>query len=131
MSIRVECQCGRVRKVKDEHAGKKMKCSDCGQIIRIPQSAESPLDESTFDVDSDEWDTAYSGEENDWGGDYESALPKRKSRKTKPAPETPSERLIRELKDYRTWIAAVVAVASAVAVTALYSSVHQGSLYEP
>lgn len=34
--IEVECECGRVIKTKDENAGKKAKCPDCGEIIQIP-----------------------------------------------------------------------------------------------
>lgn len=34
--IQVECDCGRVIKTLDENAGKKARCPDCGEIVRLP-----------------------------------------------------------------------------------------------
>ncbi len=36
MPIRIACQCGKQMQVKDEHAGKSVRCPGCGQILRIP-----------------------------------------------------------------------------------------------
>ena len=37
MSIRVECEaCGKVLNAKDESAGKRAKCPDCGNVLQIP-----------------------------------------------------------------------------------------------
>ena len=37
MSIRVECDaCGKVLNAKDEAAGKKAKCPDCGNVLQVP-----------------------------------------------------------------------------------------------
>ena len=38
MSIVARCQCGKSFKVKDEYAGKKGKCPDCGQVVVIPKA---------------------------------------------------------------------------------------------
>lgn len=36
MPIRIKCQCGKVLNVKDELAGKGVKCPGCGKAIRVP-----------------------------------------------------------------------------------------------
>lgn len=37
MPIKVSCQCGKQLSVKDEYAGKRVKCPGCGQPLSIPQ----------------------------------------------------------------------------------------------
>ena len=37
MSIQVNCSCGRSLRAKDQLAGKRIKCPDCGAIVDIPQ----------------------------------------------------------------------------------------------
>ncbi len=50
MSIRVECEaCGKVLNAKDESAGKKAKCPDCGNVLLIP--AHEVVDAETDDQD--------------------------------------------------------------------------------
>ena len=41
MAISVTCTCGKQFKVKDELAGKRGKCSSCGQVLSIPTLASS------------------------------------------------------------------------------------------
>ena len=41
MAISVTCACGKQFKVKDELAGKRGKCSSCGQVLSIPTLASS------------------------------------------------------------------------------------------
>ncbi len=42
--IEVKCNCGRVLKVSDRHAGKSGHCKDCGATIAIPSAAsDNPL----------------------------------------------------------------------------------------
>jgi hypothetical protein len=36
MSIQFACQCGKSLKAADEHAGKRAKCNQCGQVVTIP-----------------------------------------------------------------------------------------------
>lgn len=36
MPIKVVCRCGKVFMAKDEHAGKKARCSACQEVVRIP-----------------------------------------------------------------------------------------------
>jgi len=36
MAIAFKCKCGRSMKVRDENAGKKVRCPDCGKGVRIP-----------------------------------------------------------------------------------------------
>src|SRR3954468_19132818 len=41
--IPISCDgCGKNLKVKDEVAGKKVKCPGCGQVLRVPVLADSP-----------------------------------------------------------------------------------------
>lgn len=48
MSISVSCElCGKEIKVKDEFAGKKVKCPGCGGVLAIPRAASD--DEESFD----------------------------------------------------------------------------------
>jgi Domain of unknown function (DUF4177) len=42
MPIDVVCQCGKAFKAKDEHAGLKSKCPNCGGIINIPKAHLAP-----------------------------------------------------------------------------------------
>jgi hypothetical protein len=37
MSVPVTCSCGRSYRVKDEYAGKRVKCPACGQTVQIPE----------------------------------------------------------------------------------------------
>jgi len=43
MSILVHCECGRQFKTRDEHAGRRAKCPNCGQLLTVPGYALSPL----------------------------------------------------------------------------------------
>lgn len=46
MTIRIECEsCYRTIKVKDELAGRNIRCPDCQNRIRVPDSSEEPLPE--------------------------------------------------------------------------------------
>ena len=36
MPIRIQCQCGKALSVKDELAGKAVKCPGCAKVIRVP-----------------------------------------------------------------------------------------------
>lgn len=44
MSISVECACGKRLKVKDEFAGKKIRCPGCDAVLRVP-AADDPDEE--------------------------------------------------------------------------------------
>lgn len=39
--IQVNCECGRVIKAHDNNAGKRVKCPDCGEIVRLPGAASA------------------------------------------------------------------------------------------
>lgn len=41
MSIPVTCRCGKSFRVKDEHAGKKGKCPACGDLLLVPDHADT------------------------------------------------------------------------------------------
>lgn len=58
MAIKVSCVCGKKLAVKDELAGKKVKCPACQKLLSIPKpkAAEESLD--------DEWDLGDSAEED-------------------------------------------------------------------
>jgi hypothetical protein len=40
MAISVECECGKTIKVKDELAGKKIKCPECQAVLTVPEEEE-------------------------------------------------------------------------------------------
>jgi hypothetical protein len=42
MPIEVVCQCGRSFRAKEEHAGLRAKCPNCGLVIEIPKPASDP-----------------------------------------------------------------------------------------
>jgi hypothetical protein len=46
MPIEVVCQCGKTLKAKDEHAGRRAKCSTCGATMDIPKSRTDLHDNS-------------------------------------------------------------------------------------
>ena len=50
--ITVQCACGRVLKVKDESAGKRIRCPDCSEPVRIPY--EELEDEDFDDMEDDD-----------------------------------------------------------------------------
>ncbi|MDY6853574.1 MAG: SPOR domain-containing protein [Thermodesulfobacteriota bacterium] len=47
MSIQIKCECGKTLKVSDEHAGKRGKCPNCGNImlIREPEQESSEFEQ--------------------------------------------------------------------------------------
>ena len=61
MSIRVECDaCGKVLNAKDDAAGKKAKCPDCGKVLSIPN-------QEVFDAEAA--DTNFGSANSDDGSD--------------------------------------------------------------
>jgi hypothetical protein len=57
MAIKVACVCGKELSVKDEHAGKRVKCPACQKPLRIPSPK---VEEESLDDEcdtGDEWDT--------------------------------------------------------------------------
>ena len=42
MPIQIKCQCGKTLNVKDEFAGKAVKCPGCGSPIRVPAAGQRP-----------------------------------------------------------------------------------------
>lgn len=54
MPIKIECSCGKKLSVKDEFAGRRMKCPDCGQPISIPISKNEAQDEDEWDLEDEE-----------------------------------------------------------------------------
>lgn len=43
MSIKFSCECGKSLSVRDEHAGKKVRCPACGQPTRVPDQESISL----------------------------------------------------------------------------------------
>ena len=43
MPIQVTCDCGKTLKVKDEHAGKKLRCPACSEMITVPSGGPPPV----------------------------------------------------------------------------------------
>ena len=48
MSIALQCSCGKSLQVKDEHAGKRVRCPACSDVLAVPKS------EPAFEVVEDE-----------------------------------------------------------------------------
>ena len=63
MAIVARCECGAERRVKDEAAGKRFKCKECGQPVTVPAKDEPAEDEWDYDEYEDD---AYS---EDYGDD--------------------------------------------------------------
>jgi hypothetical protein len=47
--IRVECACGKALQVKAEHAGKKIRCPGCQELVLVPSAAEEDEDRDAGD----------------------------------------------------------------------------------
>jgi predicted RNA-binding Zn-ribbon protein involved in translation (DUF1610 family) len=61
--IKVTCNsCGKSLKAKDSAAGKRVKCPQCGDPIKIP--------DAVYDAEEVGGDDEYSGYEDDYGDDY-------------------------------------------------------------
>lgn len=76
MAIEFECHdCGRVLRVKDEHAGRRIKCPGCSAPLRVPQD----------DAGEDPFDAGYFDDEGDGEDDYGFAPPPRR-------PKAPTKR---------------------------------------
>ena len=58
MSILVTCECGQQFQTRDENAGRRAKCPDCGRELLVPKPAQSPNDDV---VEFDPSGTATSG----------------------------------------------------------------------
>lgn len=43
MSIKFACSCGKAYKVPEKFAGKRVKCKDCGEPIRVPSESEASV----------------------------------------------------------------------------------------
>ena len=39
MAINIKCKCGKMFKAKDEHAGKRFPCPQCGTTLQVPRPA--------------------------------------------------------------------------------------------
>ena len=69
MSIRVECEaCGKVLNARDEAAGKKAKCPDCGNVLQIP-------DQDVVDAETDDQDAYGSASSYDDGNELDNKRP--------------------------------------------------------
>ena len=68
MAIQVKCKCGATRRVKDEAAGRTIKCRECGKPTKVPKP-QPVEDEYEYEEDyGDEWGSEDAGDE--WGSDY-------------------------------------------------------------
>ena len=52
MPIRIDCACGRTVTVKDELAGKLVKCPECKQPLRVPAGDDEVADADMLDEDN-------------------------------------------------------------------------------
>jgi hypothetical protein len=56
-TIAFSCACGKALRVKEEHAGKKLRCPACRNVLTVP----SPMDNPDFEVIEDEAEGASAG----------------------------------------------------------------------
>jgi hypothetical protein len=75
MSISVACSCGKKYRVKETLAGKKIRCADCAELIKVPQEVMD--DDAEFDEFGDLQPAARDREES------EASLPPRAKRRSK------------------------------------------------
>lgn len=66
MSIKVRCNCGKLMKVRDSAAGKRVRCPDCANPVSVPEP----------DVDYDDYDDV--ADDGDGNDDYGAPLARRK-----------------------------------------------------
>jgi hypothetical protein len=56
MSITANCSCGKKYQVKDDFAGKKFKCKDCGETVKVPAEQIDDLEDYEEDEEEEEDD---------------------------------------------------------------------------
>lgn len=58
MAIDVTCQCGSTYSVKEENAGRKFKCKQCGEVLQVPaiKKRDEKLPSDLFSDDTDNYD---------------------------------------------------------------------------
>ena len=87
MTIKVECaSCGKILTAKDSAAGKRAKCTQCGEVVQIPEVYESEevfSDDYGYDDGDDDGD-------DDYGYDDYGAQEKRKRKATRSRAPTSS-----------------------------------------
>ena len=54
MAIPFRCQCGKTIKAKDEMAGKKFRCPDCGKAMQVPEP--EAFEEDPFETREDDFE---------------------------------------------------------------------------
>ncbi|MBT5017566.1 MAG: hypothetical protein HON04_02350 [Planctomicrobium sp.] len=83
MSIEFECdECFKKYRVKDEHAGRRLRCKGCGSGLRVPAS----------DVEDEVWDSTDFGDYEDEEEFAPSRPPRKKKSKSKPKKRRKSRR---------------------------------------
>src|SRR5262249_38735463 len=45
MAISLKCRCGKSFRIKDDLAGRKIRCRDCGKVLEVPAADESDVEE--------------------------------------------------------------------------------------
>ena len=63
MPIQVTCDCGKTLKVKDEHAGKKLRCPACSEMITVPSGGPPPVRRAAVSHDTYKDDNRFSIDE--------------------------------------------------------------------
>ena len=47
MAIRIECECGKTLKLRDNLAGRKVQCPECGAVLKVPAAGHEDSDRQT------------------------------------------------------------------------------------
>ena len=128
MSIELQCrECGREYKIRDEFAGKRINCKDCGSAIKVP-AAEFDDD---YDEYSNEYDDGY-GYDDGFGGyddDNPYAPPERREKRRRSRGRAETELASRGSRFVAALIDGFVNLAVAVPIAfalGLYDGLAQG-----
>lgn len=89
MAIALSCACGRDFRIKDELAGKKVKCPECSTVLVVPKPSAQIEEEDAFEVLSaeSEPETQHKGRR-----DRESSIAAPEQPRPRPAPAQPPKR---------------------------------------
>lgn len=66
MPISVECSCGRVLSVKEEVAGRRVRCPECRKPVRVPEKEEVLVVDTYEEVEDDYGDDYSDGYDDEW-----------------------------------------------------------------
>lgn len=79
MAIQVQCRCGRSMKVRDNAAGKRVRCPQCQKPVRVPEPEIDEVEEVFDDESEDDGDELWGSNDYESDDAYTGAPPPRRS----------------------------------------------------